>query len=78
MKTPSYKVQAIRDNDKSWPYVGNAYRNKDGSISLLLDRRVKLVLDDGTTLEADGKQLIKLFLRAPRKAAAESGADAEA
>ena len=66
MKIPTYKAQAIIETEKSWPYIGNAYLNKDGSLSLLLDRRIKLVLADGTTLQAEGQTRVKLFLRAPR------------
>ena len=66
MKNPSYKAQVVLDNAKSWPYIGNAYANKDGSLSLLLDRGVKLVLADGTTFEATDKSRVKVFLRAPR------------
>ena len=36
-----FKVQVIVENAK-WPYVGNAYQNKDGSISVLLDSGAKL------------------------------------
>ncbi len=51
-KTPSYKVQAIVEGASPWPYLGNAYANKDGSLTIVLDRGVALRLADGTVLEA--------------------------
>ena len=68
MTKASFRVQAIRDGEKSGPYVGNVYTNKDGSMSLLLDRGVKLELGDGTRLEASEGRLVKLFMRPPRAA----------
>jgi hypothetical protein len=65
MNNPSYKAQVIIE-DGSWPYAGNAYINRDGSISLLLDRGIKLELPDGVKLEASGGKAVKLFLRTPR------------
>lgn len=59
MKTPNYKLQAIIEDTKPWPFVGNAYANANGSITILLDRGVKLELPDGTKLEA----AVKLYLR---------------
>ena len=32
------KVQQIVENSKTWPYVGNAYFNKDGSLNVYLDK----------------------------------------
>ena len=69
MTTPAYKAQAIIDGEKSWPYVGNVYRNKDGSLSLLIDAGVKVHLPDGRVLEANDKGRVKIFLRAPRASA---------
>ena len=65
-KTPSYKVQAVMQSDKSWPFVGDAYLNSNGSISILLDRRVAIRLADGRVLQAT-EQRVKLHLRAPRQ-----------
>ena len=65
MSKPNFKVQAIREGFQ-WPYIGNAYRNKDGSIGLLLDRDVTLTLADGTKLRAVDNRLVKLHLRAPK------------
>jgi hypothetical protein len=59
MKTPNYKLQAIIENTKPWPFVGNAYTNTNGSITILLDRGVKLELPDGTKLDGT----VKLYLR---------------
>jgi hypothetical protein len=41
MENRKLKVQCITDAGK-WPYVGNAYRNRDGSISVYLDAGVTL------------------------------------
>ena len=71
MKTPTYKAQTITE-DKSWPFVGNAYKNPGGSISLVLDRGVKLELKDGTKLEAGAGKALKIFLRAPYRGAAKA------
>ena len=69
MNTPAYKAQAIIDGEKSWPYVGNVYRNKDGSLSLVIDSGVKVHLGDGRVLEANDKGRVKIFLRTPRASA---------
>lgn len=37
-----FKVQLITDGEARWPYVGNAYENKDGSLNVYLDEGVKL------------------------------------
>ena len=71
MKTPTYKAQTITE-DKSWPFVGNAYKNPGGSISLVLDRGVKLELKDGTKLEASAGKAVKIFLRVPYRGAAKA------
>ncbi len=34
------------DNEKSWPHLGNAYANKDGSFTIVLDRDVAIRLAD--------------------------------
>ncbi len=59
MKSANYKLQAIVENKKPWPFVGNAYPAANGAIRILLDRGVKLELADGTKLEGD----VKLYLR---------------
>ena len=41
MKTANYKLQLITPEGK-WPYVGNAYVNRNGSISIYLDEGVSL------------------------------------
>jgi hypothetical protein len=60
MKTPNYKLQAIVDNNKTWPWIGNAYTTATGGVRIVLDRGVKLELADGTKLEG----VVKLYLRA--------------
>lgn len=75
-RSPDFKLQIITDGPGRWPYLGNGYRNKkNGSITLVLDPRWKLVHEDGTELAAttgeDGKvQRVKLLVRLPFKSAA--------
>jgi hypothetical protein len=64
MKTPNYKVQLITPEGK-WPYVGNAYQNHNGTISLYIDRGVTLT----------GGQ--KLYLRTARAESAPVAAEPE-
>jgi hypothetical protein len=59
MNTPNYKLQAMIDNQKSWPFIGNAYTTTTGAVRIVLDRGVKLELADGTKLEG----VVKLYLR---------------
>jgi len=59
MKTANYKLQLITAEGK-WPYVGNAYVNRNGSISIYID--------GGVTI-AGGQ---KLYLRAARDKSASS------
>lgn len=71
-RSADYKVQIIVADERKWPYLGNGYRNKDHSITLLLDSRWKLVHEDGTTFAAtegeDGKrQAVKVMVRVPFK-----------
>lgn len=40
--TKRFKVQLITEGEGRWPYVGNGYLNKDGSINLYLDEGVTL------------------------------------
>lgn len=61
-RTPNYKLQAIVENKKPWPWIGNAYVGANGAITVQLDRGVKLELPDGTKL-AGGK----LYLREPAR-----------
>ena len=44
-----FKVQLIADEGK-WPYVGDARKNKDGSINVYLDAKDELVLKGGQKL----------------------------
>jgi len=53
MENKKLKVQLITEEGK-WPYVGNAFRNRDGSITLYLD--------EGVTVTAGQK----LYLRPAR------------
>ena len=54
METRKFKVQLILASNGKWPYVGNAYVNRDGTINVYLD--------PGVTL-SEGQ---KLHLRAAR------------
>jgi len=71
MSKPTFKLQAICDNHQPWPYIGNAFQNKNGSFSLYLDRGVKVVLADGTLLEANDERSVKLYLRPARSVASD-------
>jgi hypothetical protein len=64
MENKKLKVQLITPEGK-WPFVGNAFRNRDGSISVYLDEGVALT----------GGQ--KLYLRAAREKAATAEPEAE-
>jgi hypothetical protein len=63
METRKFKVQLIITNGGKWPYVGNAYVNRNGTINVYLD--------EGVTLS--GGQ--KLHLR-PARGKAEAPTDA--
>ena len=41
MKTSNYKLQLITPEGK-WPFIGNAYINRNGSLSIYLDEGVSL------------------------------------
>jgi hypothetical protein len=63
-KKPTHKLQAIIENKRPWPYIGNAYANGNGSLSIVLDRGMKLVFPDGGVLEAqEGGLPVKLYLK---------------
>ena len=74
MKTPNLKLQAIVEGPGKWPYIGNGYLNQDGSITLVLDKTVKLELPDGRVLQASEAGKIRLMARRPYR----SGAQADA
>ena len=42
METRKFKVQLIITNGGKWPYVGNAYVNRNGTINVYLDQGVTL------------------------------------
>ena len=42
-----YKAQVVTDGQSPWPYLGNAFENRDGSISLYLDVGCAIVLKSG-------------------------------
>jgi hypothetical protein len=66
METRKFKVQLIITNGGKWPYVGNAYVNRNGTINVYLDQGVTL----------SGGQ--KLHLRPAREKVAAEGSPAQA
>jgi hypothetical protein len=76
-KKPVRKVQiTLTDSNQKWPYVGNALENQNGSLSLFLDKGVKLVLADGTVYESKDGAPVKLYVKPARPADATAEAKA--
>jgi hypothetical protein len=58
------KVQMIlADQEQSWPFVGNALDNANGSITIFLDRGCTLVLPSGEAFSAEVDKPIKLIVK---------------
>ena len=64
MDNVKFKVQLVV-NDANWPFVGNAYANRNGAISIYLDDKV--VLHGGQ----------KLYLSATKPRTVEATASAQ-
>ena len=57
------KVLITIENAEKWPFVGNAFANANGSLSVYLDRGVKLTLANGQVLESGESAPIKLYVK---------------
>lgn len=69
-KSPYYKARVTTTDNAPWPFAGNVYVNRDGSLNLVLDVGVSITLKDGTVLESKpGKgNKVTLHLSRPRGA----------